>query len=153
MENFHNHRFLLSRTAPDGTVILSRHTSPTAKHPLIAVTSDTGKFIGAILADPDKYVGKTLCAAVELHSWDEIVETYSKVTGRKTVYEQVPVEEYRRVLPEIVADGFIEVFSYVDEFGYYGPDTKELVEWAGSQARGKLTTLEEYLNQHPESLA
>ena len=153
MENFHTPGFILHRDAADGTHIISRHNSPTSKFPLIAAVDDTGKFVGAILADPDKYAGKTLCAAQALYSWEEIAAVYSKVTGRKTVYEQGSVEEYRASLPEIVADVFVEGFSYYDDFGYYGPTTEESVKWAAAQARGKLTTLEEYFEQHPEPLA
>jgi hypothetical protein len=33
------------------------------------------------------------------------------------------------------------------EYGYYGPDMPELVQWAKDQARGKLTGLEEFLRR------
>ncbi|KAH8908547.1 NAD(P)-binding protein [Coniochaeta sp. PMI_546] len=152
MENFHRPGFLLKRTAPDGTVIVSRHNSPTSKFPLIAAVADTGKFVGAILAEPDKYEGKTFCAAEGLYTWEEIVAVVSKVTGVKTVYEQGPVEEYKSSLPARVADVFIEFFNYYEDFGYYGPETEEVVDWARDHTRGKLTTLEEYFKMHPEPL-
>ncbi|KAB5547362.1 hypothetical protein GE09DRAFT_1288996 [Coniochaeta sp. 2T2.1] len=152
MENFHTPGFLLHRTAPDGTLFVSRHNSPHSKFPLVAAVNDTGKFVGAILAEPEKYAGKRICAAVGLFSWEEIVATLTKVTGIKTVYEQGPVEAYRDSLPELVRDVFAEAFSYYDDFGYYGPETEEVVKWAAAQARGKLTTLEEYFREHPEPL-
>lgn len=152
MENFHRPGFLLKRTAPDGTVIVSRHNSPTSKFPLIAAVADTGKFVGAILAEPYKYEGKTFCAAEGLYTWEEIVAVVSKVTGVKTVYEQGPVEEYKSSLPARVADVFIEFFNYYEDFGYYGPETEEVVDWARDHTRGKLTTLEEYFKMHPEPL-
>lgn len=153
MENFHTPGFLVHRTAPDGTLIVSRHNSPKSKFPLIAAVADTGKFVGTILADPDKYEGKTFCAAQGLYSWEDVAATVTKVTGMKTVYEQGPVEEYKNSLPPIMADVFVEGFSYYDDFGYYGPETEEVVKWAADHARGKLTTLEEYFEAHPEPLA
>jgi hypothetical protein len=33
--------------------------------------------------------------------------------------------------------------------GYYGPDTEAKVSWTAKQARGKLTTLEEYFEKCP----
>ncbi|OIW30142.1 NAD(P)-binding protein [Coniochaeta ligniaria NRRL 30616] len=153
MENSHTPGFLLHRTAPDGTEIVSRHHAPTSKLPLIAAVADTGKFVGAILAEPDKYEGKTFCAATALYTWEDVAAVVSKVTGVKTVYQQVSVEEYMASLPPFVADVFFEAFSYWDEFGYYGPETEEVVKWAAEHARGKLTTLEEYFEANPQPLA
>jgi hypothetical protein len=41
---------------------------------------------------------------------------------------------------------------YFQDFGYYGPQTKENVEWTAQQARGKLTTFEEYIAKNPIQL-
>lgn len=153
MENFHTPGFIIHHTAPDGTEIVCHHNSATSKFPVIAAVADTGKFVGAILADPEKYEGKTFCAATGLSTWEEVCKVVSKVTGKKVVYEQGDNKEYKDSLPEMVADVFVELFSYYDEFGYYGPETESLVSWAAEHARGDLTTLEAYFLQHPEPLA
>jgi len=44
------------------------------------------------------------------------------------------------------------VFSYPEEFGYFSPDSEKLVAWAAENARGRLSTLEEYLETHPLQL-
>lgn len=50
-------------------------------------------------------------------------------------------------------DVFVEGFSYQEEFGYFGPDSKNLVTWAADNARGgRLSFLEEYLETHPLQL-
>ena len=47
----------------------------------------------------------------------------------------------------------MEEWSYPEEFGYYGPDSKKLIAWAAENARGRLSSLEDYLEAHPLQLA
>ena len=154
MENLQSQPFLAPRHASDGTWILARHTSPKTQQPYIDASGDTGKFVGAILAEPDKYEGKTFCAAAALYSWEEIAAIISKATGKTVVYKQVPLEEFQKSFPfgPDIADIFIEAFGYQEEFGYWGPDSKKLVAWAAENARGRLSTLPEYLEKHPLQL-
>ena len=152
MENFQSQTFLAPRQAPNGTWVMARNISPKAQLPLIDAVGDTGKFIGAILAQPDKYEGKTFCAATALYTLEEVVAIMSKATGKTIVYKQIPLEEFKKSLP-FMADVFVEAFSYGDEFGYYGPDSEKLVAWAAENARGRLSTFEEYLEAHPFQLA
>ena len=148
MSNFHS--FFPPRQAPDGTWSLTSVNTRTAQWPCIDVTGDTGKFVGAILAEPDKYQGETFCAATALYSWEEITATMSKATGKAVVYRQMSVEEYKKSFP---FDAVVDGIGYVEEFGYWGPDSKNLVAWASGNARGKLSTLEDYLEAHPPQLA
>lgn len=152
MENIQSQTFLAPRQAPNGTWIMARHTSPKTQLPFIDAVGDTGKFVGAILAEPDKYEGKTFCAAVALYSWEELAAIMSKATGKTIVYKQIPLEEFKKSLPFKV-DIFVEGFSSQEEFGYFGSDSKKLVAWAAENARGRLSTLEEYLEAHPLQLA
>ena len=123
--------------------------------PYIDAVGDTGKFVGAILAKPDHYQGKTFCAAQALYSWEEIAAVISKTTGKTVVYKQVSPEEFKESLPfpSDVSDVFVEAFGCGEEFGYYGPDSGELVAWAADHARGRLSTLEEYFRTHSLQLA
>jgi len=83
---------------------------------------------------------------------EEIVATMSKATGKTIVYKQIPLEDFRNSLPFAV-DIFAEGFSFGEEFGYFGPDSKKLIAWAAGNARGRLSTFEEYLEAHPLQLA
>jgi uncharacterized protein YbjT (DUF2867 family) len=152
MENFASQTFLAPRQAPDGNWVMARANSPKAQLPLIDAVGDTGKFVGAILAEPDKYEGKTFCAAVALYSLEEIVAIVSKATGKAVVYQQIPLEHFKKSLPSSMADIFVEYFSCIEELGYFGPDSKNLVAWAAKNARGRLSTFEEYLKAHPLQL-
>ena len=153
MENFQSQAFLAPRRAPDGTWVMARHVSPKSQVPLIDAVGDTGKFVGAILAEPDKYEGKTFCAAAALYSLEEIAAIMSKATGKTVVYKQIPLEDFKQSLSFMgdLVDIFVEGFSYA-EFGYFGPDSEKLVAWAVENARGRPSTFEEYLEAHPLQL-
>lgn len=151
MQNFVDPVFMAPHKGPDDTWIMARHTSGKTPFPLIDVVGDGGKFVGAILADPEKYEGKRLCAATKVYTSEEIVAAIAKATGKKVVFKQVPVEEFRESIGNL-PDMFVELFDYYEEFGYFGPETESLVAWAAENARGKLTTFEEFLEKNPNVL-
>ena len=152
MQNFQALPFFVPRQAPDGTWVMALHNSPKVQLPMIDAIGDTGKFVGAILAEPDKYEGKTFDAATALYSLEEVVATMSKATGKTVVYKQIPLEEFKKSVP-FGADIFAEVFSYAEELGLFGPDSEKSVAWAAKNARGRLSTLEEYFEAHPPQLS
>jgi uncharacterized protein YbjT (DUF2867 family) len=136
----------------DGSYVLSNFVRPETQLPLIDIAEDTGKYIGAVLAEPDKYEGKVLCAATRLYSFDEIVQVMSEATGKTVKYNRLPESTFRSFLPLPLADHLIDMFSYFEAYGYFGPKTKEQITWSAEQARGKLTTLDEYLTKSPLQL-
>ena len=148
MSNSHN--YFNPRQAPNGTWVMTSVNPRTAQTPCVDVIGDTGKFVGAILAEPDKYQGETFCAATSLYSWEEIIATMSKVTGKPVVYRQMTVEEFKKSFP---FDAVVDGVSYAEGFGYWGRDSKVLIAWASENARGKLTTLKGYLEAYPPQLA
>ncbi|KAK3367551.1 hypothetical protein B0H63DRAFT_504482 [Podospora didyma] len=163
MENLHTQPFLAPHRDPDiaaeDTWVLARNISPATKFPLLSAAADTGKFVGAILAEPDKYEGTTLYAATSMYSLEEQAAIISKVTGKKVVYKQLPTDEFKAMFLVLPIPGlddlFAEAFQYGDEFGYYGPDTEKLVAWSAGKARvgaGKLATFEEFLKANPLQL-
>ena len=153
MENLQSQAFLSPQRAPDGTWVFSRHNSPKSQLPLIDAIGDTGKFVGAILAEPDKYETKTFYAATAFYSLEEIAAIMSKATGETVIYKQIPVEDFEKGMPfkdEVLVGIFVDFFSYIEEFGYFGqPDPEEAISWTVKNARGKLSTLEEFLAAHP----
>ena len=155
MENFHFQPFLGPRQAPDGTWVMSRPNSPKTKLPYVNATRDTGKFVGAILAEPEKYQGKTFCAAVALYSLEEIAAIISKATGKPVVYKQISSEESKENLSMLgpLVDIYDEGSGALEDYGYFGPDSEKLVAWAVENARGRLSTLEEYFETNPLQLA
>ncbi|KAG7006201.1 hypothetical protein G7Y79_00015g037910 [Physcia stellaris] len=151
MENFQPQTFWYPQKALDGNWTLTRNNSPKTRLPWINALGDTGKFVGAILAEPDKYEGQTFCAATAFYSWEEVAAIMSKTTGKTVIYQQVSPEEYKKSLP-LDPDMFLEGFSCHEEFGYYGLESEKAVAWAVENARGSLSTFEDYLTAHPLQL-
>jgi len=133
----------------DGSYAISNIVTPQTQFPLIEAAADTGKYVGAILAEPEKYEGKVLSAATKLYSLEDIAQTISKMTGKNVKYNQLPESVFRGFLPPAAADYLVEMFLYIQDFGYYGPQTKDEVEWTAQNARGKLATFEEYMTKNP----
>lgn len=148
MQNYHTIR--KPNKGPDGVFMVAGHVSPQTKLPLIDIANDTGKWIGAILAEPEKFEGKTICAATKIYAMDEQAEILTKATGTKVVYRQLPAEVFKSFLPSSpYTDGLMDMMSHQQDFGYYGEDTEKLVEWAARNARAKVATFEEYLQHNP----
>ncbi|KAG0276584.1 hypothetical protein BGZ97_010066 [Linnemannia gamsii] len=150
MQNFSN--VMAPLPVGDGTYAISNVATPQTKLPLIDIVADAGKYVGAILAEPDKYEGKLVFAFTSLTSFEEIVKAISKATGKTVKYNQLPVEVFKGFFPPSAADDMIDMFLYYQDFGYYGPQTENLVASAGQNARGKQTTFEEFLDKNPLSL-
>jgi len=152
MDNFVAQPFLSPRKESDGTWALVRHISGKTRLPYIDAVKNTGNFVGAILAEPEKYAGKTFCAAQAHYTLEEQAALISKTTGKTVVYKQVSAEEFKNSLP-VMAELFTEAFTALEEFGYWGPGSEKLVAWAIENSRGALTTLEEYFQENPLQLA
>lgn len=137
------------RPAADGSDVLEFTTlwNKDTKLPLIDIR-DSGKFVAAVLADPDKYEGKVMFAAEKEYSTTEICEILSRVEGKKVVLKKVPDEVFKGFLPEGPSrEMYFQMNVLFRDFNYFGPKQKEEVEWAASQAVGKLRGLEEFLRE------
>jgi uncharacterized protein YbjT (DUF2867 family) len=151
MENFHTQPFIGPKQGPDGTWVLARPSSPETKVPYFYAAKDTGKFIGAILARPEEYKGKTIHAAEKLYSLKEIAEVLSRASGKTVVYNEVSAEEFRSSLP-FMADLFVDGFLFNEKYGYFGPGTEELVVEGAESVRGELTSFEGFFKENPLQL-
>jgi uncharacterized protein YbjT (DUF2867 family) len=151
MENFESNSFLKPRKEEDGSWVVALHVSPNVEWPLINARKDTGKFVGAILSEPDKFAGKTFCSATKMYSMEEIIAIMSKSTGKDITYKRISNDELKKRwnLPDGLVDMFMEMISFLDDTGYFGTDSRDLVAWAAKNARGTLSTLEEYFEAHP----
>ncbi|PNS15605.1 hypothetical protein CAC42_864 [Sphaceloma murrayae] len=150
MSNFHD--TTAPRPAGDGTYAWAGPARPETQLPLIDTAADTGKWITAILADFDRFEGKVFTCATKLYTLQEASEIMSNVSGKTIVYKQVPADVFKSFLPPTMADHVTEMLLYFQNYGYWGPGTEDKVAWSAAQARGKLTTLEEYLRARPLSL-
>ena len=146
MQNFTRH--MGPQQMDDGTYAILNIASPHITLPLIDIVADTGKFIGPMLADPEKFESKVLSAASGIYTYEEIVRVMSKTSGKTVEYKQVADKPFKN-MPPARADMLLSMMPYLEECGYYGAQTKELVEATAQNAEGKLTTLEEFLAREP----
>lgn len=149
MQNFHT--ITKPRPVEGNTYAISLHISPEVRIPLIDVL-ETGKWVGAILLDPPHFEGKVICASSRLYSMKEIADIISQKTGKNVIYQQVTADDLRKVVNSPYAEVLIDMWLYMQEFGYYGPGTGESVKWAAEHANGKVSTFEQYLDKYPLSL-
>ena len=58
-------------------------------------------------------------------------------------------EDFYRTVPSSLAGPVSSMFTFINNFGYCGPETKEIVKWSTKQARGKLITMEGFFAKSP----
>lgn len=120
--------------------------------PLIDVEKDSGKFIGPILRQPQKYVNFEICAAQGLYTLDDIARRLSVSTGYDIVYRQVNGEDLVKKFPQPMqkyGSAMVELVTFFRDYGYYGPDMEQKVAWAVKQVGEPLTTIEEFIADNP----
>jgi hypothetical protein len=131
-----NFKQMLKR-AEDGTYQLSYPVGTQAKFPLFDAAQDTGKtsilnlsgqkakknaiglFVKAAIKHTDQLKNKRILAAAKYYTPEEIVHTFSHVTGKKAIFVQVSAEHYKASLPPAVAEEFLENHLFVEDPGYY----------------------------------
>lgn len=63
--------------------------------------------------------GKQVLEASGYYTPEEIVDTFSKVIGKKAVFIKVTPEQYRASLPESIALEYLENQLFVEDPGYF----------------------------------
>ncbi|PLB47581.1 NmrA family transcriptional regulator [Aspergillus steynii IBT 23096] len=149
MQNFQNE--MKPQALGDGTYGLVYPVSPQTQLPLIDI-AESGKFVGAILADPDRFRGQVLSASTEVVSFEEVAQILSKSSGKTIRFEQTTEKSFRDSLPADLADTLLETMKYFEDYGYYGPNTEGKVKETAQIAQGELTTLQRYLEREPLEL-
>ena len=154
MDNWESLSYLSPKHQENGSWVFKRPQAPTTKMPFIDAKGDTGKLVGAILADPQKYDGHTFFGASGFYSWKEIVSIMSRVLGQNVEFQQISLQEFLDSFPNPnLASLFADGFEYWEKYGYWGTGEEQKVAWSIENAKGKLSTLEEFLIANPLHLA
>lgn len=135
----------------DGSYAMFGRFPPTAEIPYIDIR-DTGKFVGAMLANPDKFAEKFVAGAEGMYRLPDLVARISAASGKKITYIQASEDQFRQKIPpflEPFGDQMLAFFLFMSECGYYGPNLADQVHFWNKQAREKLTTIEEFLAERP----
>lgn len=110
--------------------------------PLIDIL-DTGKFLTPALLNPDLYNGKNFTCATAYYTATEMVEIWSKVTGKVVKLVESDFSHF----PEAMREALKEA-ERMGEFGYYGPKGREGLEWTLEQVGGELSSFEDFVREN-----
>lgn len=153
MENFGDRASFWVPRMEEGVWKVKLHVGSGTMVPLVHAGRDTGKFVAAILREPDAFEGRTVCAAQRMYSVSDIISNMARSSGREISFEKVPEQKMRESLkmPEGFKDMFMGMLSFWEEFGYFGPDGEEGVKRAAGALEG-LGGLEGYFDEWPLGL-
>ncbi|KAI1350048.1 hypothetical protein F5Y01DRAFT_165072 [Xylaria sp. FL0043] len=130
----------------DGTYVLSLPWGPSTRLPLIDIR-DTGKFIAPVLLEPEIYHGKRFTCATAFYTLTEMVDTWTKVTGRTVRLERSEsAAEYAGLSDAQKKE--VKEAGLLGEYGYYGPTGDDDLAWTLKQVDGRLRTWEEFLRDN-----
>ncbi len=96
--------------------------------PFVDPLSATGPAVLEIFSHPQEYTGKSLPVIGDIISPDEMVDTFSRVTGRKAAYSSAYArEELLHHFPDFAANELLVrellgMAEYATEYGYYRKD-------------------------------
>ena len=145
MQNFYLHR--RPRPVGDGTYAIFNWLRPDTKMTLVDILNDTGKFVGAMLGQPEKFEGKVMYASGQTLTFNEIAEVMSKKTGKTIKYKQLPRETYQGFMDPITGREITTMYEQIQDHGYFGPETERLVEQSRKEVGVELNTLEAALDE------
>ena len=118
-----------------------------AELPLVDIL-DTGVYIAPLLLNPDKYNGKIFASATAFYSTKEIIDTFTRVTGRKLIYVDVKSpEEMNKAMPPEMAKVLADLRGVLIEYGLFGPSGKKDLTWTHAQLKDSLTSWEEFVRR------
>jgi uncharacterized protein YbjT (DUF2867 family) len=117
--------------------------------PLFESGSDTGKFVTAILAKYDAQpLGKRILGATDWYTPDDIIRTYSEVTGQAATYTEVSSEVFKGFFPGHMGQELLETFILIKDWEYYGPGSHEKLKESLEILDEKPTSLREFVEKN-----
>jgi len=124
--------FLLPSTSPSGAKSY-KFTIPvpaSTKMPLISVNKDTGKYVKAMLLQPQKIIGERIYTGVKYYTLNETAEIIQRIGGLDVEFEQCTDEAFRKSLagvgaPEFLQEDMSQNMKYVQEYGFFQQDLED----------------------------
>lgn len=101
-------------------------TSPDMLIPHLDPTKDVGPYVRALLQLPPK---STVMAASEWLKWPDWIKLWGEVTGIKTSYKQITVEDLDEHMPGGVGKEIGEMFQFSSDFAYNANQEGTLKTW------------------------
>lgn len=116
--------------------------------PFVDPLTATGPAVLEILSNPGQYAGKGLPVIGDIISPQEMVDTFTRVTGKKAVYSAAFTrEDFLHHFPafgsnEMLVQEILGMAEYAVEYGYFGKDRD--LRWS-RQANPKSVSWEQFL--------
>jgi len=107
--------------------------------------NDTGKFITPVLLHPTRYNGERLTCATAYYTPLQLVDGWTKVTGKKVVYEQMGIIDANTNLTAEMKRELNDNAGFIDEYSYFGPAGEEDLRWTLDQMNETPTKWEDFL--------
>ncbi len=67
------------------------------------------------------------------------------MTGKRVRYIQLEDEVFKRYLPEAAREPLVNMFRFIEEYGYYRLEMERLVRETIKQVPDRLMSLDEYI--------
>lgn len=113
---------------PEGVYTLGLPVPGSTKLPMIDIGNDAGLFVAAILLNLPDTLGKRVAASGGYITPDEAVKTFSEVTGKKAVYNQLPWDLWSSFLPPKAKEEMTANWHLNENPGYFGGEPVDAVE-------------------------
>jgi uncharacterized protein YbjT (DUF2867 family) len=99
---------------------------PDTKHIVAFSVGEMGVAVVTAFKHPHKYNMKRLHYVGQQISFGEIAKIWSKVTGYKTRWNTMPLDEFGKAFPG--AEAYAQMFGYIEEYDLFGPTIGENVD-------------------------
>jgi uncharacterized protein YbjT (DUF2867 family) len=109
----------------EGTPTLSLPWNPSTWIPMLDIRTDTGKFVAGILEAGAEADGKDVHAVSQWQHPDQIVETLSKVTGQKVVFEERQATVEMTESMDLIPAELMQNMILIRDYSYYGKGAPE----------------------------
>lgn len=134
----------------DGTLVFPIYLPKDFQAPFVDPLTATGPVVLEIFSKPDQYVGKSMPVVGDVISPQEMVETFTQVTGKKAIYSSAFTrEEMLEHFPDFASnEGLVQeilgMTQYAVEYGYFRKDRD--LAWS-RKVNPDLLTWEQFLRQ------
>lgn len=78
-----------------------------------------GLFVKAAIKHADQLKGKQLLAASGYYTAEEVLKTFSEVTGKNATFIQATPDQYKAALPASIAEELLENHLFIENPGYF----------------------------------
>ncbi|KAH8690298.1 hypothetical protein BGW36DRAFT_390557 [Talaromyces proteolyticus] len=130
----------------DGNYVIALPLNSNAEIPLLDASEDTGLFVKAAIKNHKSVLGQRIYASAAYYTIEQIIEDFSKVTGKAATFMKVTEEQFKSFLPPNKAVEVFETLMMTQTTGYYAgadlTDSLKLLdgkptEWKGYVAKNR----------------